>query len=70
MATKKLTKPQEVCPVCGERFTSACDFFYRTYYTCANETHAITGPNDDPYGRGIDRMVRTIRRRMAKETRA
>ena len=68
MATKKLTEPQEVCPVCGRKFTYCKTL---NFWGCIadEKTHNFPGPDPDPHGRGIDRIVRTIRRRMTKEAR-
>lgn len=63
---KKLTRPVERCPFCGGEL-------FRTVITevwgCIGKDHTFYGPFPDPYGRGIDRVVRQMRARILKEAR-
>ena len=67
MARELITEPQERCPVCGRKFETSPYFEY--WFCCYKEDHDFRGPLKDSYGRGIDRVVRRIRRRMTKEVR-
>lgn len=62
--TKKLTRPVEKCPFCGEKF---CGTDISETWYCMGNDHTFYGPFPDPYGRGIDRVVRQMRARILKE---
>lgn len=63
---KKLTKPVERCPFCGDEFSGAN--VSETWY-CMRKDHTFYGPFPDQYGRGIDKLVRQMRARILKEAR-
>lgn len=62
--TKKLTRPVERCPFCGEKFL--CTDVTKMW-CCFGNDHTFHGPFSDQYGRGIDRVVRQMRARILKE---
>lgn len=62
--TKKLMRPVERCPFCGEEF---CRTDISKAWWCICKNHTFYGPYFDPHGRKIDRVVRQMRKRMAKE---
>lgn len=63
--TAKLTEPQERCPVCGENL--GINWWTRSWGCAGFASHEFYGPCNDPTGRGVDRMIRAMKRRIVRE---
>lgn len=62
--TKRLTEPQTRCPVCGGKLTRS---IIHDAWTCGGVDHFFEGPDSDYFGRGVDKVVRNIEKRIIRK---
>jgi ssDNA-binding Zn-finger/Zn-ribbon topoisomerase 1 len=65
---KKLIEPKEVCPFCGRHFRKSDN--PKNFWVCTQyiSSHGYAGPDDDTYGRKIDKQIRQMRKMARRVT--